>query len=516
MTHYHTDRLTNPLWLIAAAFSIISFMTGCRQQPAVPASYTLSDEKPLMFPDYTDITCPWNIAPLNFQIMNPGQACVAEIRGDRFSIIASSGKDGKVRFDLGTWRSVLESHKGQTLIAHLYVEDKDGNWRRLKPYALHVAPEPIDSFLTYRLIEPGYVAFKNMGIYQRDLTTFQIRTLYEGEENHCINCHNYQQNRTGRMMLHVRGNHAGTLIGEQGKLRKIKTPATIPYGTTYPAWHPTRPWLAFSSNSTRQSFHINHPEKVEVQDLASDLIFYDTEKEHISYILHTDSVLETFPHWSPDGRRLYYTAARVDSMAGLSQEDREMYVLSHYRELRYDIMYMDFNPTTQTFGTPRKLVPCAAQGKSASVVRISPDGRYLLCTLADYGQFHIWHKNADLYACDLQTAQPVPYPLDEANSKEADSYHSWSSNGRWIAFSSRRDDGNYTRTYIAYFGKDGKARKAFMLPQEDPEDNILRLKSYNVPELTCNPVPFSREEMEQAVNEMEAKDVKHVTSSANY
>ena len=158
---------------------------------------------------------------------------------------------------------------------------------------------------------------------------------------------------------------------------------------------------------------------------------------------------------------------------------------------------MTFDEQTRTFGEPVLEYDCAALGKSASVPRVSPDGRYLLFTLGDFGQFHIWHKSSDLYVKDLQTGEV--YPLTNANSNDVDSYHTWSSNGRWIVFSSRRDDGSYTRPYIAYFDKDGHDHKAFLLPQEDPEQNLLLLKSYNVPELTCSAVPVTPEQLKEVI-----------------
>ncbi len=503
--------------LIAVATVATILCTNCRKPATPPERFVETEERPLTYPDYTDITCPYNIAPLNFKVMNPGQECIAELTGRHGTLTASSGRDGALRFPAPEWHSVMESHKGDSLTVRLYVKDRSG-WRRLRPYKLQVAAEPIDRFLTYRLIEPGYIAFKQMGIYQRDLTGFDVRTLYETPEKHCVNCHNYQGHGTGRMMLHVRGNNAGTLICDGKDIAKLKFPEQIPHGATYPAWHPERRWLVFSSNSTNQSFHINHPEKIEVQDMASDLIFYNHDTRTARYILRTDSVLETFPHWAPDGRRLYFTAAHVPDAARLTEEERTAYFLSHYKELRYDIMYMDFDTSTQTFGQPRTLVNCSKEGKSASVARVSPDGRYLLYTLADYGQFHIWHRSADLWICNLQDSVPDPRPLAEANSKEADSYHSWSSNGRWIVFSSRRDDGSYTRPYFAYFNRKGHACKPFMLPVENPDDHILLLKSYNVPELTRDAAIFDKKTMEQAVTGLAPETVgfeaTHVLYSA--
>ena len=55
---------------------------------------------------------------------------------------------------------------------------------------------------------------------------------------------------------------------------------------------------------------------------------------------------------------------------------------------------------------------------------------------------------------------------------------------------SRRDDGNYSRVYFAYFNN-GKVGKAFLLPQEDPEQNTFLLKSYNRPEFMVEPVKIS-------------------------
>ena len=58
--------------------------------------------------------------------------------------------------------------------------------------------------------------------------------------------------------------------------------------------------------------------------------------------------------------------------------------------------------------------------------------------------------------------------INEINSPDVESYHSWSSNGRWVIFSSRRVDGNFTRPFIAYFRTDGTFTKPFELPQRNP------------------------------------------------
>lgn len=137
--------------------------------------------------------------------------------------------------------------------------------------------------------------------------------------------------------------------------------------------------------------------------------------------------------------------------------------------------------------------------------RISPDGRYMLFAEGQYGCFHIWHHDANIVCLPIVKntdssrgfENPLPLDLTKMNSEGfADSYPTWSSNGHWIMCASRRIDGNYSRVFFAYFNN-GKVEKAFLLPQEDPEQNTFRLKSYNRPEFMVEPVRISVEEFSQ-------------------
>jgi dipeptidyl aminopeptidase/acylaminoacyl peptidase len=183
------------------------------------------------------------------------------------------------------------------------------------------------------------------------------------------------------------------------------------------------------------------------------------------------------------------------------------HLILKYDSIRYNLMSIPFDPESRSFGTPKVVINAAEEEKSISVPRVSPDGRYVLYTKGDYGQFHIWHKSSDLWVMDLE--KDTCYALAESNSPDVDSFHSWSSNGRWFVFSSRRMDGNYTRPYIAYFDKQGRAHKAFVLPQEDPEWNILLLKSYNVPELSKDAVLISPKELHQCIYETEGEQAAY-------
>lgn len=457
----------------------------------VPATFEEVKVQASIYPDYKDIVVPENIAPLNFMIEG-AEGMVVTLEGDNGSIMTVPGTD-RIEMDTTEWRNLLKANSNGQIKVTVYTLQAE-KWYKYAPHSISVA-ESIDPYLSYRLIEPGYELYRQLGIYQRCLENFTQTTIYENnrsykeKENHCINCHNFQNYSTDRMLFHVRSNHGGTIIinGDKAKKIQIKDPSILAAGV-YPSWHPTKNLVCFSTNKTGQTFHMYHQEKIEVVDTDSDLLLYDVERNEVKNLLCTE-YFETFPCWTPKGDRLFFCAANIPPVVGLPDSLRAEAITRNYDKIHYNLMSMPYDADRDSFGTPEVVVNAESYGKSITFPRVSPDGRYVLYAEGDYGQFHIWHKSSDLWVKDLEN--DTCYALTEANSNDVDSYHTWSSNGRWIVFSTRRMDGNYTRPFIAYFDKQGKAHKAFCLPQRDPEHNILLMKSYNVPELSKNAVQVS-------------------------
>jgi hypothetical protein len=136
--------------------------------------------------------------------------------------------------------------------------------------------------------------------------------------------------------------------------------------------------------------------------------------------------------------------------------------------------------------------------------------RILSFTMGHYGVFHIWHREADLYLLDLANGQVRA--MDEINSPETESYHAWSSNGRWVVFSSRRDDGSYTRPFFTHIDADGKGSKPFELPQADPDYHRQFLKCYNIPEFMRGPVEVTPQAFASVLKASDGTPVKYVPS----
>ena len=323
----------------------LTFLLAACGKPAaqVPTQYSQLEEQVNIYPDYTDIVIPPNIAPLNFIVRDSmADAFVVQLQGKDSELLAAADKDGVMQFDLAGWKNLLAVSKGTDITVTVFANRED-KWYSFKSFTLTVAEEPVDAFLSYRLIEPGYELYRQLGIYQRNLTNWDVHTVYENnrefdnKNNHCINCHNYRSNSSADMMFHVRANHGGTVIVQNGKAHKVQMKdSTIITAGVYPSWHPTENLIAFSTNKTGQAFHVYHDEKIEVMDESSDLLLYDVTKNEVCHIMRTLDDLETFPCWAPDGKKLYYCNANVAKLINPEYEDSTR---TQQLMIQYDSIY---------------------------------------------------------------------------------------------------------------------------------------------------------------------------------
>lgn len=449
-------------------------------------TYTQVERMPVIFPDYAGIVFPPNIAPLNFAIKEKGDRFAVKISVDGETPITIENNTGIVDINMGKWHELLRKAKGKEIKIEVYTKDQNGKWQKFKTIVNQVANEELDNHLVYRLINTGYVMWSAIGIYQRNLENFDESVIIDNKtiDNTCINCHSFAKNSPKSMMVHIRSAHAGTILYMDGKLKKIntKTNHTLAPGA-YPNWHPDGRHIAFSVNSISQRF-FSKDIRIEVSDAASDIIVYDVEKNIVSTSpqVSTDS-RENLPVWSADGKYLYFISAPPVT-------DYE----SQYKA-KYELMRIPVDVEKNVWGKVDTVISSKKTGRSITFPKISPDGKYLMFTMSEYGYFTIHHPDADLYLLDLQTGK---YERMDINSKQTDSYHCWSSSGHWFVFSSKRLDELYTRPFFCYFDKNGKASKPFVLPQKDPEFYNYFLKNYNIPELitgAVEPSPFDLREL---------------------
>ena len=455
-------------------------------------------------PDYQQVTIPPNIAPLNFKVLDPARRYVLKVRASQGRPIVVSSRTGSMRIPVKAWHALLAQNKGQTLFFDLALQRKDGTWSRRAPLTNTIGQQPIDRTIVYRLLRPQYNYFKNIGVYQRDLEGFGESLILHGRsfKDGCLNCHAFANHDPNRMALSIRSVPYGNscICIEDGRMTKIGTK----FGHT--TWHPNGKIIAYSVFDVRMFFHTARSEVHDVVEMDSMLAYYRVDQHEVKTapVLSDPARLETQPSWAPDGKTLYFASAPKlwTDMKRLPPE--------RFAELRYDIQRVPYDVDTDTWGAVETVVSADQMGKSCLLPRISPDGRFLVFSACDYGCFAIYQPSADLYLKDLQTGDIRPL---ECNSDMADTWHTWSTNGRWLVFSSKRPTGQFTRLYVSSIDENGRASKPFVLPQEDPEFYDSFLYAYNVPELINGPVQVNRRHLIDVVRSPAAVKVDALTQA---
>lgn len=455
------------------------------------------DHYPNMYPDYADVTIPVNIAPLNFEIRDKHLTNIETIltiegadANDADNTLTATSNSQNLKFNLDDWKAFLQKAVNKNVKVQIYSKSDDGEWTAFKSFKWQVVGDSIDPYLTYRLIEPDYEVWNKIQIRQRCIENWKetILTDYHLQENRCMNCHTFGNQNPNLSMVYVRGEDGGAILNRNGKLRKLnlKT-ANMVSSSVYYGFDPSGRYVTFSSNIIIPAFHANPDKRLEVYDSKSDVYVADLDNNIIiSSPLTSDSTkLETFPTFSSNGRYIYYCVA-----------DKKGLKTKNLKGLKYALVRIPFEDRTGRFGSE---VDTLYTERSVCHPKISPDGRYCLFTVADYGTFPIWHPEADLRMLDLQTGKIDS--LSIVNSRKSDTYHSWSHSGRWFVFASKRDDGLYGKPYFCYFDEHGKAHKPFVLPQREPTFYDDCLKSFNIPELSRGPVPFNAIDVENVMKQ---------------
>lgn len=470
------EIIHNTLWICA----MIIILSSCKQIQVTDAM--IVDQKPVTFPDYVGVTIPVNIAPMEFGLETDDYDLLhVRFEGSRRGELIATGKEC-VEIDAAAWKQLLADNQTDSLSV-VVSACKNEKWIQYQPFTIYVRPEPIDFAIVYRQISPGYQTYSKMGIYQRTLSDFCEKPLFENTQvtNTCVNCHTFCKGNPNRQSIHFRGKNGATILMKDGVMTayETRTDSTLA-SAVYPYWHPSGRYIAYSTNMVRQVFHVIGPDNIETFDLNSDIYVYDLENNEIiqNHTVKHDGFFETNPAFSADGRTLYFCRAQRRN------------VPKEVTEVRYDLCSVSFDPDKGELGNVvDTLLMLSDKRKSVALPRPTSDGKYVVYAETNYGSFPLYQKDADLWIMDLSTRKVRK--MDELNSDSSDAFHNWSSNDRWMVFGSRRGDGMHALPYFAYVDEHGVGRKPFLLPQQHPKAYYRKLMmSYNCLEFVIDDVNF--------------------------
>ena len=479
------------IFIVAMGAGIVIFFERDINEDIV--DFIQVDRNARIYPDYSSIVIPANISAMNFAVREDGELYCVRISSSKGGRIEVFSRTGDIVIGEVQWRRLLKQNKGEKLNIDVFCKGKDGKWLRYETICNTIACEEIDEYLVYRKIHPGYRTWRDVGIYQRQLGNYAESVVLDNSyfDGGCLNCHTFCNNKTDKLLIGLRSAKYGSneLIVNDGQVNKIGTK----FG--YSSWHPSGKIVVYSMNTVYQLFH--HARKDEyrdVVDIDSALVYYDVESEKVKRCGHLSKKdrLETYPSWSSDGKYLCYCSAPKKWLTG-KMEDITKEIIEG---LKYDLMRISYDVKQDKWMEPEVIVSAEESGKSSLEPRVSPDGRWLLFCMCDYGCFPVYQPSSDLYMIDLKSERidgRFVYSKLDINSQASESWHSWSSNSRWIAFSSKRMHGSFTRTYFSYVDANGIASKPFVLPQKDPGYYERCLRTFSVPELVVGPVRTTKE-----------------------
>lgn len=485
------------LWVLVAVWlTALLLMAGCASKPKDALKV---NSLPAIYPDYVGVTIPAGIAPLDFNMTDEAVSRMyVTVRGSKGGELTGSGE--WAQFDIDEWHQLTEQNRGGELTVEVCAE-KNGQWTQYKAFSVYVSAMPLEDFgLTYRRIVPGYEVGGNIGIYERDIHTFDERPLLmeSAVPGRCFNCHTANRTNPQQLTLQIRGDGGGTMVQKDGRQQWLntKTDSTKAAGS-YAYWHPDGRYCAYATNAVHQAFFVGTGQRIEAYHNFSNVVVLDTQTNELllSPLLMTDD-LEIFPAFSLDGKWLYYSTSKPCR------------VPAEYEKVKCSLCRIAFNAQDGTFGTQvDTLLNGPLTDKSYTLVRPSYDGRWLMYCQTSRSNFPVFQTDADLWLMDLQTGRTRA--IGEANSPQTDSYHNWSSDSHWFVFSSKRDDGMYARLYMACIDSKGKVGKPFMLPQRNPRKYYAKMfDSYNCPDFTKTPVDFDARETHRQVLRDERVQVK--------
>lgn len=453
------------------------FMSSCEEKMS---NVKLENKHIEIFPDYDSITIPFNIAPLNFYLKEAADKYHVEIYSKNGHPIIIQQNSQIINIPVDEWKALLYNNKGNLLNLTISLK-RDQKWCQYKTITDSIASDSLNPYLVYRLINTQFAFSGKMKLCQRNLENFDEYTIWENTstKDGCFNCHSFSNFDPNKMTLHFRQSYGGTLIKDGDMLKKLKT--KTPYTMSdfgYVSSNPDGELIAYSVNKFNEYFTNSTRDLNEVTDQVSDIVVYNMK----SNIVTTSPKISTknrenFPTWSADGKYLYYLSA------GEAKDDFDSRFFG-----MYSLCKIPYDKVSNTWGEVDTVFSAAKEGKSITFPRISPDGKYLLFCLIDYGYFSVNHSESDLYLMDMETGK---YQRLDINSTVVDSYHSWSKNGRWIVFSSKRFNNMYTAPYFSYFDMKGKYHKPFILPQKDPHFYDAFLLNFNIPEFVDGKVDLN-------------------------
>jgi tetratricopeptide (TPR) repeat protein len=213
------------------------------------------------------------------------------------------------------------------------------------------------------------------------------------------------------------------------------------------------------------------------------LVVYDRETKTFAALPGADDpqYVQTNAAWSPDGKTIAfartkaYHAERLDQQNNALVDEKDVPEFTVQKQpFRYDLYRIPFNDGKG--GTAEPIEGASGDGMSNFFPKFSPDGKWIVFCKAK--SYMLLQPDSELYI--VPAAGGVARRL-RYNTARMNSWHSWSSNSRWLVFSSKVNTA-YTQLFLTHIDEDGNDSPPVLLERFTSPD-----RAANIPEFVRLP-----------------------------
>jgi len=213
------------------------------------------------------------------------------------------------------------------------------------------------------------------------------------------------------------------------------------------------------------------------------LVVYDRETKTFSSLPGADDpqYVQSNPVWSPDGKTIVFARSKAyhakilaqQNNALLNEKDVPEFTIEK-KPFRYDLYRVPFNGGKG--GVAEPLAGASGDGRSNFFAKYSPDGKWIVFCKAD--SYMLLQPDSELYIIPAEggEARRLRY-----NTARMNSWHSWSSNSKWLVFSSKVNT-PYTQLFLTHIDEHGNDSPPVLLERFTSPD-----RAANIPEFVKLP-----------------------------
>jgi tetratricopeptide (TPR) repeat protein len=211
------------------------------------------------------------------------------------------------------------------------------------------------------------------------------------------------------------------------------------------------------------------------------LAVYDSSTKTFRSLPGADdgALVQSNPVWSPDGQFIVFARSRAHHLQNLRDKQRALLTPEECNEFvdghtlfKYDLYRIPFNAGKGGLAEP--LAGASGNGMSNYFARFSPDGRWIV--FCQSNSFMLLQPDSKLHILPAAGGEARPM---RSNMARMNSWHSWSSNSRWLIFSSKANS-PYTQLFVAHIDENGVDAPAVLLEHLTAPD-----RAANIPEFVA-------------------------------